>query len=366
MSKVLVAWEIGGGFGHLSYLAPLIQLLRAHGHEVAMVLPSPSYGQFLDIDLIEAPLSEYRYSVSDTRVNAGDSILARYSDWRGSKKAFLRWLEILEEEKPDRMVINHSPLALAAARAIEVPVMEYGTGYAVPKLGNPMPHWTEKHEKCAEQDWRATNRINAITGANLSSLSDLFCGEQRILCTVPEFDHYENRNADSYFGLIQQSFVNKQLPLPDGDITFHYFRYHTSALIPYFQALARVPGTHFVMSCRRYVNRENIVFLQEPVDLQPVFKRAQFIGTNGGHNLLLQSVSNGVPVISLPLKNSYEQRRNTENLEQLNAGFRLTSMLSREQLAEQMMHMDEYRNKAVTFAEKYKTPRKLEELLVFF
>lgn len=366
MSKVLIAWEIGGGFGHFSYLVPLTKSLRASGHEVSMVVPNAEAAKFLDIDLIETPLSNIQYTFSQNRINAADTIIARYRDFHLSCQAFTRWLEILDEEKPDKIVVNHAPMALMAAKKRSIPVMEFGTGYAVPKRGVPMPNWVGDNKFCDVQENLALRYINAITELELETLSDLFDSEQRILCTVPEFDHYKNRENGDYFGLVKEPFVTSEYAWPDTPFSFNYFPHYNPALIPYFQTLQRTPGTHFIMSCRRYVNGPNFVYIDQPVNLQLVFERADFIGTAAGHNMLLESALNGVPVITLPRRDSYEQERNAQNVEELGVGTRLNILSGRDKLKEQIESIQDYRPQAELFAEKYKTRRNLEELLVFF
>ena len=43
MARVLCAWELGSGLGHIGRIVPIARELRALGHEVVMVLRDSAY-----------------------------------------------------------------------------------------------------------------------------------------------------------------------------------------------------------------------------------------------------------------------------------------------------------------------------------
>ena len=59
MAKILLAWELGSGLGHLVRLLPLARGLAARGHAVTAVLPDVAAGREFfareDIVYVEAP-----------------------------------------------------------------------------------------------------------------------------------------------------------------------------------------------------------------------------------------------------------------------------------------------------------------------
>ena len=47
MSRIIYAWELGAGYGHLAAFLPLAKALRAAGHEVIFVVKELTHAETL-------------------------------------------------------------------------------------------------------------------------------------------------------------------------------------------------------------------------------------------------------------------------------------------------------------------------------
>ena len=69
MRTVLLAWEVGGGLGHLINLLPLARGLSGRGHRVVAVLRDLSkvehVFQNIDIEILQAPKRPQRRFISN-------------------------------------------------------------------------------------------------------------------------------------------------------------------------------------------------------------------------------------------------------------------------------------------------------------
>jgi UDP:flavonoid glycosyltransferase YjiC (YdhE family) len=120
MSRILCAWELGGGTGHLHILGPVGQALRARGHDVTYVLrdlvTASRFSAFSDAQLLQAPINS-RVSRLPPSINYAE-LLNRvgYLDVDVLSALIEAWRGLLRLVGPDLVLAEHSPTALIAAR----------------------------------------------------------------------------------------------------------------------------------------------------------------------------------------------------------------------------------------------------------
>ena len=74
MARVLCAWELGLGLGHVGRLIPIARELRGLGHEVVMVLRDSAYLDLVradGFDTLAAPLLRQPREVDNASPSAG-------------------------------------------------------------------------------------------------------------------------------------------------------------------------------------------------------------------------------------------------------------------------------------------------------
>jgi UDP:flavonoid glycosyltransferase YjiC (YdhE family) len=215
MSRVLLAWELGSGLGHLAEMRALALPLRAMGHAcVFAVRALESAGEMLETDLgpiVQAPVRlgpgrrpvALQLSYSSLLHNIG------FDHPAGLAARIAAWRELMRAYRIDRVVSNHSPIAQIAARSLGLPCYCVGTGFYMPPLQQPWPSfqpWLASDPLTLEgNEAKVLLELNAalhrLQLAPYASLQEIFSGCERHLMTYAELDHYEHRQGETYAGL---------------------------------------------------------------------------------------------------------------------------------------------------------------------
>ena len=256
MANILLAWELGGGYGHLAPLRILARQLRAAGHQcVFAVRHLESAGQILEPGLgpvLQAPVRlgngrnpvQLQLSFASLLHNIG------FDDPVGLAARIAAWRELMRASRIERVVADHSPTALIAARSLGLPVNAIGGGFWYPPRTQPFPSfqpWADvpRQQLLANEALvlAALNQALARLGiAPYERLQQIFDGCRCALLTYPELDHYETPRDDPYFGQLDMAYgPAPRWPDGDGPRVIAYLRAH-SHLEPLLKALAAAPA----------------------------------------------------------------------------------------------------------------------------
>lgn len=189
MKTALLAWELGGGFGHATNLHRIAGRLRSHGvRTVAIARLVEAMAPYRDVfDEIEnapvwpihepaaAPeLPRYSATLNDILSAAG------LADSEAVQRILSAWDGILARIRPDLVVADYAPLAsLAARRRISLVVV--GNGFTVPP--HEMPRFPLLHRLSppAFDETRTLATVNAAAAtlgfSQLDRLPQLFSGD---------------------------------------------------------------------------------------------------------------------------------------------------------------------------------------------
>ena len=210
MARVLCAWELGSGLGHIGRIVPIARELRAMGHEVVMVLRDSAYMHITradGFDTLAAPLlheprnaNQQPLSLSDILLNLG------YDDVRALRGALQGWHSLLRLVKPAVVMADYAPMALVASGMARIPRITVGSGFALPPPGNPIPALrpgaaTDPAALRAIDD-RLLMRLRGAAGITTvaSSARAFFEAESHLLCTFAEIDPFGAREGVEYLG----------------------------------------------------------------------------------------------------------------------------------------------------------------------
>ncbi len=215
MSRILLAWELGGGFGHLAGLRIAARKLRAAGHDCLFAVRMlENAAEFLEPELgpiLQAPVRlgngrnpvELQLSYASLLHNVG------FDDPVGLAARIAAWRELMRIWRVERLVLDHSPIALIAARSLGIPAAAIGSGFDLPPLQHPFPSfqpWTPVPEtQLVHNEEQVLIELNsALQRLRLppyENLQAIHAGCPRSLLTYPELDHYDTARADPYLGL---------------------------------------------------------------------------------------------------------------------------------------------------------------------
>ena len=137
MARILLAWELGSGLGHVVRLAPVARELRDAGHECVFALRNPRAAAQTSIadgfTIVQAPLAVPMKSAGPLG-SLGD-VLATigYAD-PGRLEPLLRgWEGLLSELGIELVVADYAPTACLAALG-RTPVVAVGGSFTLPPV----------------------------------------------------------------------------------------------------------------------------------------------------------------------------------------------------------------------------------------
>lgn len=324
MARILLAWELGAGHGHVRPLLSLAQQLRAAGHEVLFAARDLLRVQQAIGDPAAAPcqvLSAPAFPGLQTIVNVP---LAALSDvlWYESgghasealRAHFHAWRNLLVGLRIDLLVGDAAPLALAAAAGV-CPRIGYGGFF----------HLTDAAGWRIFRDWERIDRAAVEARAaqllerlNLArracalpaaaSLAEACAAEQHVQRGLAALDPYGVRTGVHYLG------AAPDLPAPhwswppesmDRPRLLAYLRAGHPHQPRVLGALARFAEQGAVLCCYEGlpVNARprvpHLHFVDAPVALAPLLDGLHAVFCHGG-SLVHRVVQAGKPVMVLP------------------------------------------------------------------
>jgi UDP:flavonoid glycosyltransferase YjiC (YdhE family) len=258
MSRILFAWELGGGYGHLAHILPLADALRSRGHDCSLALRDLSRaGAVVDAGqyrLLQAPVW-LPTAVGMPPPGSYAEILLRFGflDARWLRGLAAAWRNLYTLLQPDLLVFNHSPTAMLAAGGLGIPTATLETGFSGPPRTRPLPamRWwaPDSAVRLQDSEARAVRAINTVRaelgGAPCAGVADLLDADEQFLCTFPELDHYPARPAEArYVGPVfsLDGGIEPPWPAAPGPRVFAYVNAGFPDLDALLKALAGLRG----------------------------------------------------------------------------------------------------------------------------
>ncbi|HUF80931.1 MAG TPA: nucleotide disphospho-sugar-binding domain-containing protein [Burkholderiales bacterium] len=321
MSRLLFAWELGGGFGHLVPFLPIARALLARGHRLTVAARDVERAHIvfgsLDVTIVQAPLCTKTYNgLSEPPLNYAE-ILMRYGYLdapllRGLLRA---WRGLLDITAADTLLTDHAPTALLAARGGRAARIEVGTTFSAPPRVNPttnMRPWLPVPERrLASSDASVLNVINSSLAAGtpgLGAVHEIFDGADRLLRGVPELDHYGPRDARHYLGLHSGTFGSRhpRWPVGDGPRVFAYLQSdyrHLDALLAalagsHARCVVVLPGT--TPALRQKYEGARLSFSAGLLDVGAAVAGGDLCVCHGNAGTVMSILRHGKPMLLLP------------------------------------------------------------------
>jgi len=193
MRRILLAWELGGGFGHVAILRRIAARLKAHGFRfVAAVKDLGTAAALADdgIELVQAP----RWKASQSSATMGDTLAdVGFGDPQVMRPRLEAWRAIIDRYRPALVISDYAPGANLIARG-RVPLAVIGNGFTLPP--SEMAFFPPLHQN-SPPVWREgqiLESINSVTSdlglVRLQWLPELFEGDVKWVYTFPLLDPY--------------------------------------------------------------------------------------------------------------------------------------------------------------------------------
>jgi UDP:flavonoid glycosyltransferase YjiC (YdhE family) len=200
---ILLAWELGGGYGHVTTLARVAERLTARGYRVVAALKDISAAgglAKLGVEILQAPARpaslpgrtmpngpQSSATMGDILAGAGLGHQAILAPVLGA------WAALLKSVNPSLLIADFAPGAALAARG-RVPLALTGTGYSVPPshmAGFPLLHSISPPVWREEQLVETINRVlSTINAPCLDRLPQIFEADATLVTCFPALDPY--------------------------------------------------------------------------------------------------------------------------------------------------------------------------------
>jgi hypothetical protein len=249
--RILFAWELGRGLGHLNRLLPIARAMEERGHKISFALRSNVDAVMIAEALPHAPIlpvpicrrldagaadkSIPAYNYADILFRCGyqseEALSALINDWHA----------LFARTGADLVVCDHSPTAVLAA-AGRTPVLHVGSGFANPPAHQPLiPLHPASRAGAGKREAAVFQAIAAVTAgvglAAVTHVSDLFASAQTFACCLPELDPYRPARTPVAIGPLTT------LPVPSevapGNFIFAYLAADDARVLPLLERMAR-------------------------------------------------------------------------------------------------------------------------------
>jgi hypothetical protein len=339
MARILFAWELGGGMGHLARLQPIANELLLQGHRIDIVARNFAITRQLMSEKVavwQAPLWKTpAKATSRATVRTFAHVLQNvgYSDAQQLALQLRAWRSLLVSMKPDVMVCDSSPTALLAARGLDMRVVAIGTGFHLPPPLYPLPAYRHIGQASdIEPNKTDEDRLSAMINVALSSLGipaikylgEIFDTEPTILTAVEELDHFDGRIAPHYASsFVQFSGDEPTWPTGAGPRIFAYLKPFpligellndlNQRALPTLIHAPDIPA-----SIQTFYTGDTLRFHSKPIAMAYAAPACDMMISHAGYGLPLDALLAGKPILSFPL--FLDQYITARNIDDIGAG----------------------------------------------
>jgi UDP:flavonoid glycosyltransferase YjiC (YdhE family) len=373
MAKILLAWELGLGFGHLGPYLDLIRRLKKEKHKVFFAARDVGNAERVfgsEVVMLQAPFNPRGVSnpIRVARTHAHLLHNIGFNDPVLLTGRIRAWQEIYNYVKPDLVIYDHSPTAQLAMRHTKAKQVLCGTGFTVPPGKVPMPNM--RFWENADQDKLLVQEKNIIDQANLAlkglklpelvNVAMLMEVDATLLMTFKEIDHYNDRGEAEYVGIpLTKDYGDAPNWPAGGKFKVFAYLYPFKTLPSLLESMTKLNISAIIyapevqQALKAKFKHPRLSFVEQPLRMGEVAQQCDVAITNGTHGTTVALLLAGKPILALP-----------QNLERVLVSHRVREMgagLVAPQLKPEGMDMklkailtnNQFRLKAQAFASKY-------------
>ena len=337
----MMAWELGGGLGHLANRFAVRDILRQRGHHVSLALRDLRTLYRLRPDVAEpvfaAPnppgmsIAPSRPLLSFADILWHDAGLHDPAICAGAVSA---WRGLLAQTRCDLLVADAAPIATVAATSLGIPVLRYGSSFLHPPAATPFPvfrDW-EQHDASylPQLEARSVEHVNSaltrLSAPMIESLAQAFAGPPLLLESLPEMDLYGPRDTVANIPGASTG-IGEAARWPEGNTprVFCYLKHDYPWLERLLGALTRAPARSAVFidgAMPRLPPGAPVHLHGAPVDTLSAIAQSDVVICSAGSGMINQALLAGKPLLLLPMQ--AEQFLSARHVVRLGAGLSVT------------------------------------------
>lgn len=375
MSRILLIWELGADYGHISTLLPIALEMKRRGHEPILVLRDLCWAEKIlgeyGLNYLQAPLWQTSLSGIPQPISFPEILFHNgFSHNVGLLSICRAWRNLVELTKPDMILFDYAAASLLATLGLNIPKVRIGNGFTMPPRIQPLPsyRWWESQPLGRLKDIEAAvlRNVNIVLDEMgqepLSALYEMLKSDDEFLFGTPALDHYPQRQGANYFGAIQnlEHGATPNWPNPDKKRIFAYIKtsYPHFALILKTlsemdaSTVVHVPGIS-IKNIKTYESK-NLAFSVDPVRMEDARRQCDVGICHAGFGTTEALLSAGKPVLLLPIQG--EQENTARSAEKMGAALWVhpeAQVLNPKKLLKRLLNEPEFTLKAQEYAKAY-------------
>lgn len=334
--KILFAWELGEGLGHLPPLKAIAGALKPCGVRPVFVLREtknairalmPVGGDLRTAPHWAKPGTSIERSGSMADILAGNG----YSNSDHAAAIISAWDKVIDEVKPDLLVVDHAPSALLSAYG-RIPTVIAGNGFAVPPAdGDWFPPYLPGEDRTDRQRvvFEAIQSAFKTIGRNSPpSITAPFRGAFRGIYSFPQIDTYRAIRKERLLGPIEAP--PACLALPAKRRLFVYSATDIAKIDALMQCIMAIGPEASVylrggLGTRGAILRSRgVEVFDTPPPLADVLPAASVVFSHGGSGFTNAALASGRPHLVFP--RHFEARSTAMGLADAGCGIRLEDL----------------------------------------
>ena len=368
--NILLAWELGGNWGHVARDLPVLRRLQAQGHDVRYAVRDATIAASLcasiGLPCVTAPHGAAIRRMPRGLAGFGAILFADgLNDAAMLEGRLAGWMRLFAEHRIDVLLADYAPAALLAAHAAGIPSVAVGCGFEIPPDTAELPSFLTDADRDAparrfSEDlvlFNVNRVLRALGAPPLERLAQVFQGVRNVLTTVAELDHCGARPDAIYAGPLQDlpGGVAANWKGTTGRRALVYLRGEDPVVGHVLQALDEIGAEVIAVLpdvARRPEVRAEIQVFRQPVRFDGLIETADLVIASGSGTVTTALLS-GVPALVLP--SSAEQAMFARRVTQTGTGMSVDGGTAATVLdaIDRLLHDAAFRAAAGALAAKY-------------
>jgi hypothetical protein len=330
MARILLAWEIGDGNGHVRNLLAVADLLRAAGHQAIFVMSATQVSaknlaeaNGYPVEQILLPhypaMTQYLPPMANYRADSFLDVMGIHAFDSEDRLApmLARYRIIIEQNAIDVVIAETAPVAWLAARIANRPCLGVGTSFGLPEVREGFatyPQFDNWPNTPIFSEESIMKTVSRCVKDRFSSLREALAPSRILPLCYPALDHYGNQRSLTERGVGPVWQLSPRAPVSELR-GFAYLQNAYPAINDLVSAI-RMSGIPFTVYVRngKFSSSSNME-VKESFNLEEEMNRASFILHHGSAGFGQAALSAGIAQCCFPF-----------HVENTNNAYRLQSL----------------------------------------